>query len=302
MNLYATALSLRTTLGLEASDDAELLRIIRGASRAVDRFCGGGRHRHFYTAEETRTFEITNHQFVMIDDLLVLTSATTQTNTNDTETPVDILNLVPQPFNGFPKVQLKGQILTTGTGLGIFPTVFPQFFPLYLNVTGTWGFGDGLSASPWDTALAATFTLTDSATTYAPTDITGLAEGQTLLLTTGSDSEQVYVSGVDYTTGVNTVTIKRGVNGTTAIAHTSASAQVALYPDDLIEIISRAAARIYETRQNAGIKSEKIGDYSYTLDNASGASGASGGSIGGYALHADERQSLYDSMFVRDRF
>ena len=89
------------------------------------------------------------------------------------------------------------------------PTTFGQGYRT-VEITGTWSypFGTHLLAATLDDAL------TDSSETAAVTALTEFSAGQTLLI----DDEQMHVTAT--TAGdPDTITIERGVNGTTAASH-----------------------------------------------------------------------------------
>lgn len=280
MNLYITPTSLRTLIGTSSSEDANLLEIIKGVSRAIDKYC----HRFFYTEVAEKQSLAETVEYVFIPDLLSVTTLSVSTRSTGSTTELDITDYVLYPLNKFPKMQLKGQPWS-----GVLFVV-----PSFVVIDGVWGYGDGLSASPWDTSFD-TVTLAIDDTTEVVGSVSGYEVGQTLLI---GSTEQIYITAID--TGFLTLTFKRAVNGTTASAYTDATVQTALYPEELIRIVSEASNRIYKNRKKAGvIVGEKIGDYSYALDKGSGTNSGAGV---GFVLNEIEKQSLRDCGLRRIRF
>ena len=103
-----------------------------------------------------------------------------------------------------------------------------------IELVGKWGHSERTE----DTGL--TGTLADA----SDTSITSIEGGDTETLVYPGDtllieSEQVYVTAVSTTT----VTVQRGVNGTTAAAHTAQAILLRRYPEDIERAVSGEAAR-----------------------------------------------------------
>ena len=75
------------------------------------------------------------------------------------------------------------------------------------------------------------------------------------------ESEQMYVSAV----ATGTATVVRGVNGTTAATHSAAAVSVAKYPACVERACVTLAISGLSREGKAGMKTERIGDYSYTI-------------------------------------
>jgi len=91
------------------------------------------------------------------------------------------------------------------------------------------------------------------------TAVTNLSPGQTILV----ESEQMFIESIATTT----LTVIRGVNGTTAATHdTAKSIYIYQYPYDVWQAAMALSSAIYQNRNKAGIQSERLGDYSYSLD------------------------------------
>jgi len=82
-NGYCSLVELKTQLGIELTDtddDDELEPVVEAVSRWIDDKLG----RRFYAASETRYFTATNTDYVIIDDLLSLTTLKTDTSGDGT--------------------------------------------------------------------------------------------------------------------------------------------------------------------------------------------------------------------------
>lgn len=124
----------------------------------------------------------------------------------------------------------------------------------YLTIAGTWGYNVDWS-NAWLNTLQVTPIMTNSQTSFVVTDVDAAnANGLTPAISAGNllqiDTEWLYVSATDTTT--NTVTVVRGVNGSTAAAHNAASL---IYAYQVEEAIKRAVAR------QVGLQFAKIGAY-----------------------------------------
>lgn len=127
----------------------------------------------------------------------------------------------------------RGLTLVVGRSTSPQITVWPKR-PRCIELVGKFGHSETTEASGLTGTLA---DATDTTiTTTEGADTTGLIyPGDTLLI----ESEQVYVTAVATTT----VTVERGVNGTTAAAHTSQALLIRRYPDDIERAVSAEAAR-----------------------------------------------------------
>lgn len=214
-NLYASVAQLKSQLNIsDTSDDAKLARILEAVSRQIDRQCA----RRFYVETRTRVYTARSSSYVRVDDILSVTSLKTDPDGDrtypdtwaTTDYDLDPSNAAyespPQPYT---------RLCVTPHGTYSFPARIPRG----VQVVGSWGYYQALQRLT-ATAGAIASTSTTSVTVSAGTEF---SIGQTLLI----DSEQLYVSGVSGTT----LTVVRGVNGTTAATHGAASAiDVYTYP------------------------------------------------------------------------
>jgi len=189
----------------DTTRDAVMHKMIEAASRWIDAQC----FRKFYTTTETRYYTARYADWLKVDDLVSVTSIKTDDGSSRTYPttwsatdydlePFDARNLTPAlPYN---------MIRTTPQGLNYFPT-----FKKGIQIVGTWGFSDQTVAL---STLSAG--VNASVTTWPVTSGTSFEVGHIALC----GSEQAFV---DVVSG-NNLTVRRGVNGTTAATHDSATA------------------------------------------------------------------------------
>tara|TARA_Y100000593_G_scaffold41217_1_gene79125 strand:+ start:848 stop:1771 length:924 start_codon:yes stop_codon:yes gene_type:complete len=136
------------------------------------------------------------------------------------------------PYNSTPKIELKmnedtAKALNAGQQT--------------LSIAGTWGYSN-------DTTGALTTTGAITSTTvvsWGVNDATDLEVATTILV----DSEQMYITGISS----NTLTVERGVNGTTAATHSAgASVYTYIYPSDVVQACLDLG-RIFFRDRDAGV-------------------------------------------------
>ena len=264
MNLYATAANVRSAIGeTDVSFDAEFLRILRAVSRTIDRYC----RRHFYTQSEAGTFDAPIHIYELwLPDLLVATTVKTDPGVDQTFTEtIDATDYLLYPLNEYPKLSLQ----STPYATWLDTVVISQSA---IQVTGFWGYGNGISATPY-LATSITATVADTTSTTLTLSAEGTIEaGQTILV----ETEQMYVQSVT-SDGTKTATVRRGMNGTTAAAHAAKTASVYEYPADVVDVAIRATIRKAISDPSGNAKSVKIGQFSETFGGSSSSSEQSSG-------------------------
>jgi len=249
MNTYATLDQLKESLSITATtDDALLLRLLKAASRWVDTFC----NRHFYAKTETKYLDGSNGLDFLIPDCLLLSEVKWDKDLDYSyeETHTEDTDFYLRPDNEFPKWEyIEAPDATYGVSYG----------KRMAKLTGLWGYGDGESATPY-TATSITGTVADASGTTLTLSAEGTIEaGHTILV----ESEQMWVSAVT-SDGSKEATVTRGVNGTTAAAHSAKTLSTYDYPFDVQNACMFYASELYNERNNPGMQSERIGDYSYT--------------------------------------
>lgn len=262
MNCYTTPTQIKNRLGLGVTTyDAQLLRLCEQASRAVDRFC----HRQFFIESGTRVFYPVAPWVLPVADVLSVSSLGVDTDEDgDVDTAWAAGDYRLEPANAYPKTR-------------VYPTVsggrsFTESLPV--RIVGVWGHGDGSGSPFW--SLGITLTATNGTTTsVSVSSAVPIEAGMTLL----AGEEQMFVESLSGTT----LTVRRAVNGTTGAAHTAAAASVAVYPPELAITLEGAICRLWNFRARVGLRSERIGDYSYE---------ASGGMAPGSWFLPDEEAAL----------
>lgn len=248
MNEYVTASELKRELGIEDyqdDDDALLLSKVEQASRLWDRLT----RRRFYPRIETRYFDhpATGYELPLDDDLLeVTTFATNQGNT--TLTAGNYWGMRGRSYQT-PYTRLALNTSAGGTNYLTYTTT-----PQRANVvTGVWGYHDDYS-SAWllsNDALAAAVVSTTATTLTVSdaldTDIYGLAPRFRVGNLLKIDTEYLYVTAVTPTT----LTVRRGVNGSTAATHLLAATIYRWATMAVVQqLVTRMAAWIYKQKDS----------------------------------------------------
>ena len=136
------------------------------------------------------------------------------------------------PYNSTPKIELKmnedtAKALNAGQQT--------------LSIAGTWGYSNDTTG-----ALTTTGAITStSVVSWGVNDATDLEVATTILV----DTEQMYITGISS----NTLTVERGVNGTTAATHSAgASVYTYIYPSDVVQACLDLG-RIFFRDRDAGV-------------------------------------------------
>jgi len=241
MNIYATLSDTRRYLGLTAAqtgDDDLLLVLLAAASRLIDQYTG----RRFYPARQTHAYPAGDPGCLLLrDDLLGLHSLT---NGDGSTIPAAAYHLAP---SGAP---VSAAVLLDRTQAAFTHDGDPIDA---IEVDGTWGYhpawpdawiasGDSVQDDPL--ASSATALTVDDAD--APT-ITGygtrFAVGQIVRI----EDEYLHVLAIN--TSTNTLTVARGVNGTTAASHAQATTiDVYAPPADIQQVCLRVVSWLYKQK------------------------------------------------------
>lgn len=241
MTGYATLDALRRTLGLTADqtgDDSLLRGALAAASRLIEAYTG----RWFAPVIQTRRYCLPEGGVLLLDgDLLALD---TLTNGDGTVIPAGALHLHPAAGS------VKASIVLDRTQAAFVCVGDPVDA---IQVTGVWGYhpdwatawrdsGDAVADDPL-AADAVTVTVSDADGADAAGESPRFAAGQLLTL----DAEYLRVLAVDAET--NTLSVARGVHGSTAAQHAEGSA-LAVYqpPADIVQVSLRVAAWLYRQK------------------------------------------------------
>ena len=244
---YATADDLRDYLAGTSyssgwtSDAASIRRILEASSRRIDDYCGGGT---FGPQTQTRYFDIgfgtlqNSPQYqtttgtadvamgnstagvIPLDNWIISPTTVTAYGATDRATSETLSegynnDFFLMPYNSTPKTILKlNEDTTKGFDSG----------QQTLSIVGSWGYtADTVSVTTSD-AIGST-----TATSASVTSAANLGPAQTILI----DSEQLYITSISG----NTLTVERGVNGSTAATH---SGGASLYRYDYPELVVQA--------------------------------------------------------------
>lgn len=206
LNIYSSPARVKQALDIgDTLDDADILAALQTVSREIDRYCG----RRFYVELATRYYGAAGESYLRVDDLLAVTTLKTDpdgartypdvwaTPDYDLDPPNALLESPPEPY----------------TRLYVGPLGSYSFGRARrsIQVTGKWGYYEVL-----ETVAATSAEVLDASETGVDvTSGTAFNVGETILI----DSEQMYVSAI----ATNTLTVTRGVNGTAAATHITAS-------------------------------------------------------------------------------
>jgi len=229
-SLYASLADVRRELNADLTvDDKDIMYLIRQYSSRLDRMFKQRNASFFAPYLETRTVELSPYNINSDEGTLTL-----KTPQNGTASLLALTG-----------VGINTQTLIVGTNVNPYPTPIPPYMQLQLmggccntwysytwcngvrglpfaSVTGIWGYNADY-ANAWlsvDTLAAAITTLT--ATTFTVADVDGDdPNGESPRLSAGNliqiDSEWMNV--ISTVVATNTVTVTRGVNGSTAATH-----------------------------------------------------------------------------------
>jgi len=257
MHSYCSVSEIKSILGISStSDDVMLRKICESASQSIDQYT----NRHFYTQSTTKYFDGAVELYV--PDLLSITTLKTDEDgdydyDNTYETTDYILYGVgiEDKLNTYPKTRI---VIDPNGDYSSFASGYKKG----VQIAGVWGYGDGISATPYIADTTITEDLTAGESAIDVTSVTNLSAGQLILI----GSEQYYI----YSISTLTLTVEPGVNGTTAATHdTAKTIYIYQYPSDIRQACIDLSVATYQNRSKQGLQSERIGDYSYTIAGTS---------------------------------
>ena len=252
MNLYTTLADFKAAIGVTSTaNDATSLLYLETASREVE--APDMANRFFYTETATNYYDgflTRSGRNLMVDDFVSLSAVTADTErdgTYDGETWTEDTDFYTWPYNQYPKTQLMR------TDFGSY--CFGQL-SRYYKLSGEFGYGDGTS-DPWEVQTV-TVTVADATTTTITVSADDVLKvGHTIK----AGLEQMYITAV----GTGSFTAVRGVNGTTATAHSTAASSIAQYPAEVSRAVIAMATALRNSESHSGFEGETIGDYRYKL-------------------------------------
>jgi hypothetical protein len=236
---YATRDELKTVAGVTGTtDDAQYRRVLEAVTAQLDAFT----RRTFRTHLATYYFTAQSSRRVLLDSeelglglLSVTTLKTDEDGDRTYETTWATTDYDLLPANAAHKRRPYWEIAITPQGNESFPRVQKG-----VEVVGKWGHYEDLVRSA--SLMAEGLDATESGIDVDDGDDFEIL--QTILV----DSEQMYITGI----ATNTLTVVRGVNGTTAATHLDdAVIDVYRYPYAVTEATLMQAARLW-TRRAAG--------------------------------------------------
>ena len=232
-NELANVLDVRSTyLAIVGTGDDTLMRdVIRGVSAEIEQIA----HRNFVPKIETRYFDylrdVDGASFWLDADLLAVT-----TLTNGDGNTIASNKYVFEPRNRTPYFGLR--LLTSG---GVW-WAYNQDTENAVSINGVWGYHTDYT-NAWQSVDTLGANTTDTATSLTTTGSALLKAGNLVKI----DSEYLYVSAVSTTTA----TVTRGVNGSTAAAHSNTASISVWMPDaSLVQLAKETAAARYRLREN----------------------------------------------------
>jgi hypothetical protein len=235
---YASLAQAKAQYSITAStDDAVLLQLLEAVSRGIDKHCG----RKFYPNTETRYYndgalDFADTQRLWVDDLLSVISVKFDNDRDGVyENTLAATDYLLWPYNAYPKRAVE---LDENGTYSLWPDGRKA-----IEIAGVWGYGDELRAAPYDNA-SATGTVADTTTTsMVVSNGANLSAGQTIKI----ENELMYLTSVI----VNTLTVVRGVNGTTAAAHAAAAISITAYPQPIVLACLMQVGRLYRRRDSS---------------------------------------------------
>ena len=223
-------------------DDSRLLALIESMSRLIDRYC----NRQFYVLSATRTFDGEGTSNLLVPDLISVDASGLKSDEDKDRTfeltwaTTDYLLL---PSNADPTTSSNPQSRPYTRIEVDVDAGTRSVFPLgqrTVQIAGKWGWWQHLKRAT-ETANAVADATTTSVAVSSRADVEA---GHTLLI----DSEQLYVSSY---TG-NTLTVVRGVNGTTAASHSGGAAiDIYEYPQPVAEATILQTSRLWRRKDAA---------------------------------------------------
>jgi len=239
VNSYNDLVTIKDGLDIAAattSEDTALLFALNAASRLIDDVTG----RVYYVQSATRYYDGQSSPWMLADDVLAVTTLKTDEDGDATyENTLAATDYQLNPLNTFPKTWVVIQTVSDYGG-------FAPGITSGIELVGTFGYGDGSSSTPY-TATAINVTVGDATTTTVTVSAEDvLAPGHTIL----AGAEQMYISAAT-TDSSNEITVTRGVNGSTAAAHSTATASIYDYPDTIKQAVLIQANRWWKRKDSA---------------------------------------------------
>ena len=246
-NAYGDLTTLKSAAFLNAPDDGQderLLEMLETASRWIDGYCD----RHFFTTTGERRFDGTGRVTLAVTDLVSAAEVRVREGATGRWVGWNSGDWMGYPLNAAP-AEPDGRPYTR-----IVATAGGRRFPLSRGgvvIAGAWGYGDVREDTGLQVSGAGIPAENTEITLAAPGGgpAASLSVGHTVRI----GDEQMYVAGVaDDGQGATTLTVQRGVNGTTPATHAANSGvSVYRYPSAVTEACLQQAALWWRERLSA---------------------------------------------------
>ncbi len=268
MNVYATIDELKTFLagglkeGIAEDDDDLFKRFCIEASRSFDTWATNGvpPKRRFYPTIATKDFDHPTDTTTLLrlnNDLLEATTLTTENGAVTISSSDFVLKAGTGDYNRTPFTQI--QLVEDGT-----TTTFTYNGSVHKSnaLTGVWGYhdewadawedsGDTVQDNPLDNSTT-TLTVTDA----DGDDINGLTRRFKIQQLLKIESEYLWVTDVNITD--NKLTVRRGMNGSTAASHIQTTAISIFRPmDEIRHAIEVLATYMSQRRHSIGTTDDR---------------------------------------------
>ena len=244
-NAYVSLDTLKSASVLDITgtgDDTRLRTVVENVSRQVDRYC----NRHFLALIATRKYDGDGSHRLLVPDLISVDTSGLKTDddkdrTFETTWPTTDYLLLPANADpstaGNPQSRPYTSVeVDTDAGTKAYWPAGRQT----IQIAGQWGYWRHLKRAS-ETANAIADASTTSVAVSSRADV---ETGHTLLI----DSEQRYVESYSG----STLTVVRGVNGTTAASHSGGVAiDIYEYPGPIVEATIIQAARLWKRKDSA---------------------------------------------------
>ncbi len=255
VNSYASLTELKAILGVTSTtEDVVMRKILEASSRAIESYC----NRRFYCTSETKYFD--GALTLWIPDLLSINASGLKTDEDGDATFENTFATGDyhlygtggdDSLNNYPKTRIE---INPNGDYGSFANGVKKG----VQIAGVWGYGDGTTATPYVADTTTAKAISAGETAIDVTSATNLSAGHTILI----ETEQMYITSI----ATNTITVEKGVNGTTDGAHdTGKQIYYYRYPRDIYQACIDLSVALYQNRGKRGIQSERLGDYSYTM-------------------------------------
>jgi len=236
MNSYSTLTQLKSASYLNISTvtdyDTPLLNLLIQSSRLIDKWC----ERFFYVKTETRYYDGAGRTLRPNDILSITTLKTDEDGDATFENSFATTDYFLYPLNDYPKTEIQ---INPNGDYGSFANGIKKG----IEIIGSFGYADNLTPYISVGTLGVAITST-TATSATMTTGHSVEAGHTILI----DNEQMFVSAVS----TNTLTIKRGMNGTTAATHLiNVTVSAYEYPMPITQACLITAMRAFKRKDSA---------------------------------------------------